>query len=401
MSVIKKYYLLKTIYSFALSFTKTTFVIFFLDYKMTHAEIGLIFGLFNITSIIFEPLTAILVSWWGERNAMLAGSVLKVVAAILFFFGDTFSVFLFAEFISAIAFTFISGTMTAWLVNNYSKEDTSLKLYEIFAQVKKYKYSALLLGGFAGAVVGDYSLSIPWAMNAVVFSILIFFILRLMERSQTIDQRMWPLELKESLSAYTKLLKDKSLSLLMFSSFLSAFSLASVKLFWLPTVKVNLDTTMVFLGFIWIGIAGAKFLGSYFVTYFMKKFNYKLESLISFNWLSSLFLFLMIFTINSPFTILFYLLFEFGKPLYSSVKGDLINYQTDDKSRVTILSLHSLMIKLGTSLGLASIGLISQEIGIQNAWYLSAFLFMLNFILYKIIKFLMLENPAKKEILYT
>ena len=366
---------------------------------MTSTEIGLIFGLFNITSVAFEPITAVLVSWWGERNSMLVGSILKVIAGTLFFFGDSFSTFLAAEFISAVAFTFISGTLTAWLVNNYNKESNTLKLYEIFAQMKKYKYAALLIGGFLGAVVGDYSLDLPWILNALCFSMLIFLIVLLMEKSIGYEPRTFPLKLKESLSSYGMLLKDKSLSLLMFSSFLSAFSLASVKLFWLPTVKINLNTSMMFLGFIWVGIAGAKFLGSYFVTYFMKKFNYKLESLISFNWLSTIFLFLMIITIQSPWTIFFYLLFEFGKPLYSSVKDDLINYQTDDRSRVTILSLHSLMIKLGASLGLVSIGFVGQQIGMQKAWYLSAFLFMLNFAIYKIIKLWMLQTPEKKEIL--
>ena len=113
----------------------------------------------------------------------------------------------------------------------------------------------------------------------------------------------------------------------------------------------------------------------------------------------TVFLVFTIYSMGSFWTLIFYFLFEVGKPLYSTVKNDLINYQVGREGRVTILSFHSLAIKLGTALGLICMGYLSDVIGLQNAWYISAIIFFSNLFLYMIVHSWMLRVPSKRVVL--
>ena len=378
MNTIKRYYLLETIYSFGLSFTKTTFVLYFLDFNLTKLQIGMIFSIFNLTVIIFEPLTAIFAERFGKKASILLGLMFKVIAGLIFFIGSNFYYFIIAEVISAMALTFISGSYMAWIVDEIGEKRSSLNLYEIFAKVKKYKYTALILGGFLGNQLGGINLSFPWLANSVTFLILLIISFYMLSDFK-IEKKHHAI--RGLLNGYS-LLKDRCISTLLFSSFLTSFALASIKLFWLPTIKTNFDTSITFLGWMWVGIASAHLVGASLVKKFVGFFEFKLEAPIITTVFSTLFLFAMVLTLNSYWTIMFYFLFELGKPLYSSVKSDLINNQIEEQGRVTVLSLHSLSMKLGTSLGLLFIGYMSDKFGQTDAWLLSCAILFLNLFLY-------------------
>ncbi len=399
MTVAQKYFFLETIYSLALSFTKATFVLFFLSHELKLFEIGLLFGVFNLAVIIAEPITAIFADLYGRKRSLVIGCVLKIVAALIFVFGSHIREFLIAEIISGIAFTFISGCMMAWVVDEVNRVDKKCNLYELFVQSNKYKYVALIVGGLLGASLGDVSLVIPWAANGFFFVVLLVIVsVVLTENSNTLNIKR-SFNFARKLNEYKNALQDKCLMGLIFSSFLSSFALASIRLFWLPTIKQNFGVSISFLGWLWVGIAGAGLLGAYFVRPYVKQFNYKPDGLILFSGFSTMFLFLMIFTMGSFWTFLFYFLFEFGKPLYTSVKSDLINHQISEDVRVSILSLNSLGIKLGTSVGLIVIGYISEVMSLEIAWYFSSSLFLVNMFLFISVRYWMLKIPQKKAIL--
>lgn len=401
MSVKRKYYLFEVLYSLALSFTKATFVIYFISHELSRFEIGLIFGVFNLTVMFAEPITATYAEIFGRKKSLLLGCFLKVIAAAIFIYSTNFTFFIVAEILSGIALTFISGCIMAWAVEAFKEKNETPPLYEIFATCKKYKYLALVVGGLLGAYVGDVSLVLPWLLNGAFFLSLLLIILFFMPTDSSKYVVNKEMDLFKIINGYKLIAKDKCISVLILSSFLTAFSLASIKLFWLPMVKTNFNTGVSVLGWLWVGISGANFLGTYFVKPFVKKFSYKLDALVSFSFVSTIFLVSMIFSINTWWTLLFYFLFEFGKPLYSTVKDDLLNYQIPDESRVTILSFQSVAIKLGRSIGLVVVGLISDKIGMQNAWYVSAMIFFCNMFLYMAVNYWMLRLSHKRVILAT
>lgn len=390
---------------------------------------GIVFSIFNFTVIIAEPLTAIFAELYSKKYSILIGCFLKIITALLFFFSNHIFYFIIAEIISGIALTFISGCIMAWFVDEYNnrKHKPKQNLYEIFANCKKFKYTALIIGGLFGAFVSDYfSLSFPWIMNASLFFLLFIFIILFFPNSissnansfsnssnnisnnqKTINYNSklnksynkYHLFLKKITYGYKIVFQDKCLSFLILSSFISSFSLASIKLLWIPLIKVNFNTSISFVGFLWVGIAGAGLIGSHLVKPFIQKFNYKLDGIILISFFSTINLFFMILFIKSFWTLIFYFLFELGKPFFSTIKNDLINYQISEKGRVTILSLHSLSIKSGTSLGILAIGYLNDLIGIQKSWFVATGIFFLNCSIYFIVKYHMKQIPHKKLIL--
>ncbi|MEI8347033.1 MAG: MFS transporter [Pseudomonadota bacterium] len=398
MDTIKKYFLLETSYAFALSFTKATFVLFFLDKGLSYLDVALIFSVFNLTVIIAEPLTAFVADAFGRRPSLIIGAFLKVIAAILFITGKNIPQFICAEIISGIAATFISGCLMAWMVDNLQEKDRH-NLCHLFARCEKYKYLALIAGGLLGALSGEISLKLPWFFCALFFTVFLLVVLQVMPADSGKGKMRKKMLLSQSLSNYRLVTQDAPLLLLIISSFMATFAMAPIQLFWLPSIKHSMSASISFLGFLWVGIASCNFLGASLIPRYLRFFKNKIDGLALSMFISFFFLILMILTIHHPLTILFYFLFELGSPLFSSVRDDLINQQIKGEERVTILSLQSLMAKLGTCSGLFLFGQMGPKIGQQNSWYFFALFFLGNIFVYWMIQFLMMKTPIKRKVL--
>jgi len=368
------YYLLSTLYTFAISFTKTTFVLFLLERQLARLDVHLVFAVFTLASLSLEPLTAAYGELHGRQRSFLLGCAVKAVAAVVFFLGLDFWHFVAAEILSGLGATLVSGSLVSWMVNQLRNSGRGQEVYLVLANRQRLKSLAYILGGLAGAYLGSLDLALPWLAVAVSMVVTGAITALVMGETGTLTfSRRVTFDLRRLTSGYRQIYDDPRLALLLSATFVMSLALAFPSIYWLTSLSHLHGFPIRYLGWAWVGIAAAHFLGSSLITVLVRLFRGKVESLIILTVLSCVFLCLTMLSAGHPTSyVLWYLLFEFFKPHHEALKADLINHLTDNERRLTVLSVRSLLADLGRTVGLLGLGLYAQVFGDRAAWMFSA-----------------------------
>lgn len=350
-----RYYIVRFFYVLAISFTKTTFYLYLKKHHgLSYIDISKILEVFSYSVLLLELPTSAIGEFIGPRKSFLVGVFVKILAASLFLWGNTFSHFIVAEIISALAVSFISGSLNAWLMNNYSQE----KLPRTFIVGKRVGIIASALGGIIGAYLGAKHLGYSWFM-VLIFSTLTFFMsINILTKNK---EYVWDKHTKIKqkwnkdtiVHGYRLVLQNNLLLTIVFSGFLVSFALAPLKIKWLPTLKSYFNKDMYFLGHVWLCIMFIQFIGTFGLDYLAKKARSYLRLKFIFTVFSiSMLFFLIVFRHNIVCFIVFYLLIEWAKPYHRTIYLFLVYENTDSLGRITILSIGSLLSKLGGAISL-------------------------------------------------
>ena len=125
--------IINILFTFSVSFNKTTFVLFLYDKGLTNFEANLLFSVFNISVILFEPLSAIISELLPKKGSFIIGCILKVITSLIFINAQSLKVLIIAEIISGLSIGFISGSLVAWAVDKLKSKNQWENGYEIFA----------------------------------------------------------------------------------------------------------------------------------------------------------------------------------------------------------------------------------------------------------------------------
>lgn len=390
-SILYKFIFLTILYSFSISFNKTTFVLFLYDLGLSKFEANFAFSVFNFSVIIFEPFSAIIGEKFGCRLSFILGSVLKVLSSFVFLYAGDLNTIIIAELLSGLAAAFISGALTAWAVNKLKANNQwGENSYQIFTLVLRFKSIFVILGGLTGAYLGEVNLVLPWLATLVSFALLFIISVFVMNDNNEslaniIDSGSYKKKkstLDTIFSGYLTAVREKTVFLLIFSSFFSSMALISLQMFRLPIIKDNLEISQISLGYIWIVIEFARILGTFFVNRYYKYFDFPVKGLILLPVFSSVLLILAFYFSHSYLMILFFFMFEFFEPFYNCLKEYLINSKSGDEGRLTVLSLENSFSKVGSIFGLLWIGYLADSFSMSFAWYFSSVIFAFSSLIY-------------------
>lgn len=142
------------IYSFIASFdfTDAIWVLYLAFRGMSLFEIGLLEGIFHITSLLFEMPTGAIADTFGRKRAIILGRIAAIASGLLLFFGRDFFVFALAMILSAMSFNLNSGSEDALVYDSLKKN----KLEELFLKINGRRGFLLNLGCALGALIGGF-----------------------------------------------------------------------------------------------------------------------------------------------------------------------------------------------------------------------------------------------------
>lgn len=385
MNFARRYYLLCFFYIFVVSLTKTTFIPYLRIAGLSPYEVHLVLAVFAICAMVFEVPTAAIGEWLGPKNSFVIGCACKCIAAALFFSGTSLPQFYAAEVISALAIAFISGSLDAWLMNrmNDGESPQPQNSSAIFMMGDRLSAVALALGGTIGAYMGYWNLSYPWIVVGIGFATIVAMATVLLagqeckpgwKKDKVYQRWQW----HTLFTGYRLAILNPILLIIVFSSFLASFALASPKVYWLNHVREYFQLDMRAVGLVWFCIGLTQFLGSFGISALLKLTGSPLRLKLVFSVFSMLMLFgIIVFQTQILGLVIFYLLLECGKPYHTALNLTLIHSETKNKGRITILSLDSLASKFGNTLGLLAIGWISTFYNISLGWALGLAIYML------------------------
>jgi len=157
-SNIWKYYLATALAYFG--FFTPIIQLFYLDHNLTITKIAFLGVAWSIIRIILEVPSGMLADKWGRKKVFAISSLFAVFQVIMLIYADNYWHFIVASIFSAISYSFLSGTNTAFFydtLKQLKRENEFEKLWarqEIFAQVPLiiafvssgflYKFSPLL-----------------------------------------------------------------------------------------------------------------------------------------------------------------------------------------------------------------------------------------------------------------
>lgn len=165
----RTYCALMASYNMSWSFTAPVYPLFLVAAGLDLLQINLVLATYFVTSFCFEVPTGAVADVFGRRVSFLASCAVRASAFALYFFADTFVVFLVAEAIDAIGHTLASGALEAWAVDAARREAGPTRTDRLIARGFGAGSAAMILSGLAGAYLGGVELRLVWLAGTVGF----------------------------------------------------------------------------------------------------------------------------------------------------------------------------------------------------------------------------------------
>jgi MFS family permease len=154
-----KNYLFVFLMSFDL--TQGTWMIYLGMKGMTLFQLGLLEGIFHMTSFLMEVPTGAIADIWGRKASRILGRVLSVVYIAMLVFSDSFYMFALSFIICALSYNLESGAGEA-LVYDSLMQTGDEKSYIKLAGIQELamqagRMTAYLLGGYLASLAYEYA----------------------------------------------------------------------------------------------------------------------------------------------------------------------------------------------------------------------------------------------------
>jgi len=395
-SVITAYTTFIGLFSFALSFSSTTYVLFLLSRGMNLLQVNLINAFFMFFIVIAEIPTGIFADRFGRHKSIIYSCFLIAIGMMVYYLSHSFIFFVVAEIIIAIGQTFVSGAAEAWLVDSLkAKNELPLKNMA-FRKESVSRSIGNIVGCLSGSMLGGFNLSFPW-LGSVIFIIIVglyalFYIKEHYQREK--DQEHADNLLKRFGKAFGYGLKNKELLSIMIFGALLALSFQALNMQWTVLFKQDYNFSSLELGFLFAGISLISALGGLFSKKLKTWFKDEKLLIITSQLITALAI-IACSRLNGLFLVIStFLLHEFGRGIFSPLKQSYVNNYIESKNRATILSLESMFSKSGAFIGLMASGLMAEALSIRLTWLFSGIFLTAGVIIFM----LNAKKPVKIEV---
>jgi predicted MFS family arabinose efflux permease len=182
--ILTREFVVNFLAQFAFSFVSFIFIptlpIYLEKMESTGAEIGVLIGIFSLSSLIFRPFVGRALLRIPERNFMIAGTVIYTLSSIAYLFAKPFWPLLILRAFQGIGMTFFS-TASLTLVTRLSPEAHRGKSIGYFYLA--YNMAFVTAPYFGMFLINSFNFSILFLVCAF-FSLCSFFISLKLEKAQ-------------------------------------------------------------------------------------------------------------------------------------------------------------------------------------------------------------------------
>lgn len=378
--IIRSYNLFQFLYVFPRSFCFATYVLFLRANKLSFAEIGWVNFAFMVGIFIFEVPTGVVADYFGRKCSILIGMAIETIGLFIYFFTADFWGFIIAEIILAIGMSFVSGAIDAWVKDSLDFNGSTKKIGVVFSQGEAFSRMAMIFGGLAGGIIGNYSLRAPWLAAAILSALSITLAIKLIDESYFVKRKMG---IKESFIGMKNIARDSIRfgyqnkvvwSLIVIFSFCTVGNQA-INMQW--SVLFEKQLGLISIGPIWAAISIFSLLGTIGVGFMIHR-NYADKRLLFVSISICAFgIILLTFTANGWLMLGSYFIHEIGRGSFLPIQGHCLQNELPSEQRATIASFNSMVAKAGAAAGWLGMGYLADIISIQECWQISSMFFLI------------------------
>lgn len=372
------------------SFFFATYVPFLAEKGMNLWQINVINACFMVVIIVMEIPTGSFADSFGRHRSLTLSCLLFTLSTLVYFFANSFLIFVVAEIFAGLGHTFYSGAAEAWLVDSLkARDEDNLKL-QVFRFEPSFRSGGVIIGAISGAYLGEYNLSWPWLASSILMTGAILLSFKIKENYHNKESSAIRSTLKEQLhSAWHDGLRNKELIVMIIFGACLTCGIQSVNMQWSLLFKQEYTFNSSALGWLFGAISLSMALGSSLAKKVSLYFSEK-ESIIIPQLFTAAAIIVTALSFKLNFILLFFLLHEFGRGLARPLQQNFINDRLPSKTRATLLSLDSMLVKLGALVGLVASGFIAEVFSIRSAWIVSG-----SFLVGCVFLFIVLIKPKK------
>jgi len=357
-----------------LNVTQGIWMLYLASKGMSLFQIGLLEGIFHVTSLLMETPTGAIADIFGRKTSRLIGVVLAIAASAVMVLADSFALFALSFVITALSYNFESGANEALVYDSLlleGKETGYMKIAgrtEVVFQVTGI--IALIVGGFVGNIEYAFVYYLAIGLSVVSLGVGLFFT----EPKAVLAKekvRLLPAMKRQYVDSFHAIRHNsRLLYLILFTAVLCAsvtLTFFYMQLAW----KDNLLSTLQ-IGIYLAASSLAAALGAFFAARIEKKLG---ETFIlrAAPIVVAAAIILLFFT---DFALIPFCIMNFVEALIFVATRDYINKTIPSDKRATILSFESLMFSLVMIMTFPLFGFISDSVGMRYAFVMLGGLMM-------------------------
>lgn len=369
------YYLLTFLTDFAMSLIFVTYVLFLLSKGLDLFQVNLVSLAFMLGSFVFEIPTGAYADYFGRKKSIVFSSVLMIISFSIYFFSSKFIFFIIAELFSAVATTFASGALDAWIVDKLDQQKYAGRVDFVFSQANIVSRFAALIGGLIGAYIGAINLALPFGIAGIVSVVALIVGILFVESDHSVQNSTQPSKtsnmLKIAKDSIDYGMKHPVVLWLILSSVVTMFAFMPLNIFWTPRLNDLAGNQVWLLGWVWAAMSLFMMFGGYAVSFFLRKNKSYTAILVLMTALLSLPILLISYSNVFAFVLAGFMIHEFGRGMQKPLQKAYLNKHIPSEKRATILSFDSAMGKLGAAIGLVFLGWIGKSYSIQLSWLIA------------------------------
>lgn len=385
--VVATYLSFSSLFSFAFAFIIATYVPFLTEKGMNLWQINVINASFMLFNVLSEMPTGIFADRFGRHHSITISCFLLSFSFLIYYFSNSFWLFILAEVIGAIGRTFVSGALSAWITDSLITRGEFHLKDKVFRQESSFRQVGVIAGCIIGSQLGGINLSLPW-LGTILFMFLagIFSYLFIKENYVLEMKNKSEVNLiKQITDSCRQGVKNKKLFYVVSFGALVAFSIQAMNMQWTLLFKKDYNFDSSQLGYLFVFISIFMSLGGLFSKYITKLVKDERLSLIVSQLITAI---TMIIASRAGGLLLMssaFLLNEFGRGTLEPLTKNYTNNIIKSKQRATMLSFESMFAKLGAFIGLLVSGFLANSFGILNTWLFSGVFLLIGIIIFLII----------------
>lgn len=373
--IIRNYGIFMLFQGLAISFFFGTYQLFLVEKGLSLLEINLLNSCFMLANFLFEIPTGVIADFFGRKRSVIIGLWLYALSFLIYFLSDYFWQFLVAEIIGALAATCISGALESLVVDALNVEGGQNYSNRLFRKAE-IRSIGVLIGVIIGSYVGQFNLAWPWMLSVIAFSFLAllsnFLFVKDAGQIKESEGRNLIAIKKIAQDSISYGFKNKRLMFIVSFAAILAFSVQPINMYWPILFKDNFNLPVKFMGFIFAASILIIYGASQLSELWQKRVKCEKKAIFFSQVFTILGIFGCYYFLDLSLFIVFFLIHESGRGLFSPLYRSYVNKSINDKNRATVLSFESMLTKAGASLGLIFGGLIADNFGILNSWFINA-----------------------------
>ncbi len=405
--IINTYYSITALHSLATSIIWGINTLFLLDAGLDIFQVFLVNAAFTAGQVLFEVPTGVVADTLGRKTSFLLSVASLFVFTLLYVgtaeYGWGFWMFSLASVLLGLGFTFYTGAVDAWLVDALDHAGFVGTKESIFARGQMVFGSAVLLGTFSGGVLGQFDLSLPYYIRAVLLVPTFVFAFVIM-RDVGFTPR--PLQIAR-FGQETKRIFEAGVAYgwrhpvikpLMFVSLIQGlffiYGFYSTQRYFLDLLDKELVWVVGAVSALFglTSIAGNALVGTVMRSSGGRRNPARVLGLLAVIGAALVGLVGLVGILSPtaargivPFAIAvgFYLLFGIVFGIAGPIRQGYINDHIPSEQRATVLSLDSFFLDVGGVLGQSGLGYLSRAATIPVAWVTSGVILLLGYPLYR------------------